>query len=472
MQLLFHPVSISLRFWSYKQAYNLNNSGESCNNERSGLFMAKMRAVLVQRRPYIFLLVSMLLVLITGSLTVLWQVGQHDSSRADGSNVVGPPSLPAATVNTILARVGSPMAGTGAVIEQAARQANIDDAFALAVWWHETNDGAAGVGRGDHNPGGVRASPAYPAAADGYTIYPSYSAGIFDWFNIVKGRYISRGLTTVYAISYPYVGTSGAGNWANIVVNLMLRYRGEAPLPTPIPTAKPKPVPHSHVQVQPESGFATSQHNQSQATGKVQAVTTSQPSSLMARVSQTMMVMFGLVIVLLLLLWNKRTRQAIGLANVSWPGLRSLMGKSAASASKTIMSPPEGAAQRFEPGSPYPSFPSTDFLPMPSSAQQSLSFAEFQPTAPLPVAPVASYIPRTGLSLPSHTPHTTEVRLRRVTLLGRNGAASKTVMTDETDKQAVVRSVRERVPQLAPEPFVTAGAPGARKGLLSAYKES
>src|SRR5262245_15603884 len=129
--------------------------------------MAKMRAVLVQRHPYVFLLLSTLVVLVAGSLTALWQVEQRYSSRADGSNVVGPPSLPAATVNTILTRAGSPMAGTGNVIEQAARQANIDDAFALAVWWTETNDGAAGVGRADHNPGGVRASPAYPAAADG-----------------------------------------------------------------------------------------------------------------------------------------------------------------------------------------------------------------------------------------------------------------------------------------------------------------
>lgn len=434
--------------------------------------MMKMRAAFVQRRPYIFLLVSTLLVLVTGSLTVLWQVEQHSSSRADGSNVVGPPSLPAATVNTILARAGSPMAGTGAVIEQAARQANIDDAFALAVWWTETNDGAAGVGRADDNPGGVRASPAYPAAADGYTVYPSYAAGISDWFNVVKGRYTGRGLTTVYAISYPYVGTSGSGNWANKVVNLMLRYRGEAPLPTPIPTAKPKPVPHSHVQVQSESGFAVSQHSQSQTTGTVQAATNSQPSSLVARVGQTMMVMFGLVIALLLFLWSKRTRQAIGLSSVSWPALRSLMGKSASSASKTITSSPAATAQRFESGNLYPAFPSTDFLPISPSTQQSLSSAELQPTAPLPVAPVASYIPRAGLSLPSHTSHATEVRLRRVTLLGRNGAASKTPVTNEANGQFAAEAVREREPQAAPDPFVSVGVSGTRKNSLWEYKEN
>src|SRR5579884_1326681 len=77
--------------------------------------------------------------------------------RSDMS-IVGPPSLPAATVDAIFARIGSPMQGTGKVIETASRQNNIDDAFALAVWYTETNDGLTGVGLSYHNPGGVRGS--------------------------------------------------------------------------------------------------------------------------------------------------------------------------------------------------------------------------------------------------------------------------------------------------------------------------
>ena len=126
------------------------------------------------------------------------------------------------------------MTGTGQVVVQASRQSNIDDAFALAVWWTETNDGAAGVGLVDHNPGGVRGSVGYPSAFDGYTIYPSYSAAIVYWFNMIRNTYVNnRGLSTVYAISYPYVGTSSSPLWAGKVVALMLKYRGEAP-PVPI----------------------------------------------------------------------------------------------------------------------------------------------------------------------------------------------------------------------------------------------
>jgi len=161
------------------------------------------------------------------------------SSRADAGYVVGPPTLPAATVDQIFTRMGSPMVGTGVVVEQAARNANIDDAFALAVWWTETNDGAAGVGLADRNPGSVRGNPGYPAAFDGYTIYPSYAAAINDWFTLLRNRYVNRGLTSAYTICYPYVGTTGAASWAGKVVNLMLRYHGEAPAPV---AAAPAPI--------------------------------------------------------------------------------------------------------------------------------------------------------------------------------------------------------------------------------------
>lgn len=179
-------------------------------------------------------LYTVVIVLIGGVLGLLLQV--HASSQASGASVVGPPSLPAATVNAIFARLGSPMVGTGNVVVQAATKTHIDNAFALAVWWTETNTGAAGVGLVYHNPGGVRGSPGFPVGKGGYTVYSSFSAGVVDWFAILRQRYVNRGLTTVYAISHPYVGTSSSPLWAAKVTNLMLRYRSEAP---PITTVKP-----------------------------------------------------------------------------------------------------------------------------------------------------------------------------------------------------------------------------------------
>src|SRR5436305_2044012 len=180
-------------------------------------------------RSPIFLLLSILIIACGGLTTLLWQMNYSVNSGAAGRNVVGSPTLSGDFVDKIFAGIGSPMVGTGKVVEQTARQTNIDDAFAVAVWWVETNDGMAGVGRGDRNPGAVRGSTGYSSGYDGYTLYPSYSAAIVDWFHVLQSRYVSRGLTSVYSISGPYVGTSGSGTWAAKVTTLMLHYRNTAP---------------------------------------------------------------------------------------------------------------------------------------------------------------------------------------------------------------------------------------------------
>ena len=229
-------------------------------------------------RSALFITISTLIVLIGGSVTMVWQFDRAQSSQAASTSIVGPPSLPAATVDSILTRMGSPMAGTGKVIEQVSRKTNIDDAFALGVWWTETNDGEAGVGLADRNPGSVRGSPGYPAAFDGYTIYPSYAAAVTDWFNILRSRYVSQGLTSVYAICHPYVGTSSANLWAAKVVNLMIRYQGEAPPPAPTvaPTPTMPPLParnHRPAWLSAVTPVATSVQTEPIAT----AVPTTQP---------------------------------------------------------------------------------------------------------------------------------------------------------------------------------------------------
>ncbi len=183
------------------------------------------------------LLLSMMILLLGGGAALAYQLHQGMvASHASTDYVVGPPSLSAELVDTIFKRMGSPMVGTGQAVEAASRAQNIDDAFALGVWWTETNDGAAGVGLADRNPGSVRGSVGYPSAYDGYTIYPSYTSAVTYWFHMLKVVYIDRGLNTVSAISHPYVGTSTSNLWAGKVIALMEKYRGEAPPPTPTPT--------------------------------------------------------------------------------------------------------------------------------------------------------------------------------------------------------------------------------------------
>jgi hypothetical protein len=196
-------------------------------------------------RLFQLVLLSTVILLLGGGVTLLWNVQYetHMGRAAGDVSIIGPPTVSAVTIDAIFARVGSSMVGTGKVVEQASRQTNIDDAFALGVWWTETNDGAAGVGLAYRNPGSVRGSVGYPSAYDGYTIYPSYSAAITDWFNLLHNGYVNgRGLSTVYTIARPYVGTASYPLWAAKVINLMWQYRGEAP-PPPAITSTPTPRP-------------------------------------------------------------------------------------------------------------------------------------------------------------------------------------------------------------------------------------
>jgi len=278
-----------------------------------------------QIRPTIILVGCMLIVLLGAAATIFWQTRSEAPAKAASGDVVGPPTLPAATVDSILANMGSPMAGTGAVIEQASRQTNIDDAFALAVWWTETNDGAAGVGLADRNPGSVRGSVGYPAAFDGYTIYPSFSAGITDWFNVLRSRYVDRGLTSAFTICYPYVGTSSSYQWAIKVANLMARYHDEAPppptpTPTPIPTPDAVRIQHIQVHVVKPKPATMGLTREAHVAGNVVPSVVAKPHtaatvpvhSSVAPLSSTVpIILSGLVVALLIALWGLRIGRSI-----------------------------------------------------------------------------------------------------------------------------------------------------------------
>jgi hypothetical protein len=262
----------------------------------------------VQKHLFRVLTLSLAILLAGSGIAVLyqWHLGSI-SSYASSDYVVGQPSLPAANVDAIFRRMGSPMVGTGQAVEAASRAQNIDDAFALAVWWTETNDGAAGVGLADRNPGSVRGSTGYPSAYDGYTIYPSYSAAVSYWFMMLKKVYINRGLTTVSSISHPYVGTSTSDLWAGKVITLMQRYRAEAPPPaTPVPTIAPDIARQGKqlAQEQQQQGQSKSTYYPPVAQSAQNTPTTSvaQAHGLSGN-TRTMLVLFDLLLALAIGLW-------------------------------------------------------------------------------------------------------------------------------------------------------------------------
>ncbi|GHO44247.1 hypothetical protein KSX_24100 [Ktedonospora formicarum] len=203
------------------------------------------------------LLCSVLVIAMGGAATLLWQIQQSEATHAAYGNVVGPPSLPGSYIDSVLASAGSPMVGNGALIEQQSRLTNIDDAFALGVFSAETSYGAAGVGINCRNPGSVSGGR---CGNSSFKYYASYSEAIVDWFNLIRNNYVANGMTTVYAISGTYVGTSGAPVWASKVINSMQRYQSQtAPPPppvTPTPTRESRHYDSDATGLLPSQGFS------------------------------------------------------------------------------------------------------------------------------------------------------------------------------------------------------------------------
>lgn len=297
------------------------------NDQHSALFQIHSRPA--HKRLFQIIVLSLVILFIGGGIALLLQLSaarfsvQHAgatllvSNRQDGDlSVVGQPSLPAATVDAIFSRMGSPMVGTGKVIEQVASQVHIDDAFALAVWWTETNDGASGVGLAYHNPGGVRGSIGYPSGSGGYTIFPSYASATTYWFHLLRNNYVDRGLSTVYAISHPYVGTSSSYLWAGKVVALMQRYHAEAPPVSPTPRVTPNPtvsantLRHYKMAAASDADFSLVQREAQEAPKQTATASMQSPASnVLPAGINSIIVIFALFLSLLIAAWGLKIGQ-------------------------------------------------------------------------------------------------------------------------------------------------------------------
>jgi hypothetical protein len=116
----------------------------------------------------------------------------------------GAPSISADQIDQILASQGSPAVGTGGAWLEYGRQYEIDPAFALAFFIHEssagTNPNWIGMkpnGTYTHNIGNIICA-GYDTCYNGFRDYPTWDAGIEDWYRLMSNEYIERrGLTTI-----------------------------------------------------------------------------------------------------------------------------------------------------------------------------------------------------------------------------------------------------------------------------------
>ena len=108
--------------------------------------------------------------------------------------VVGPPTISAAFIDTVLSAYHSPAAGLGSVISDQGMHYGIDPVYALAFFWHESDFGTTGEARVTHSPGNERCIPDRPCIDQdrgGYAQMESWADGFAHWFRLIRDLYVN-----------------------------------------------------------------------------------------------------------------------------------------------------------------------------------------------------------------------------------------------------------------------------------------
>jgi len=136
------------------------------------------------------------------------------------SSVIGGASLSAVFIDRVLAAYHSPAVGLGHALYADSLQFQIDDAYALAFFLHESSFGTTGVARYTHSIGNIICS-GYPTCFQRFRSYASWQAGAWDWFRLIKDEYLPRGLTTVEKIVPVYAPASDGNNPASYIAAVL-----------------------------------------------------------------------------------------------------------------------------------------------------------------------------------------------------------------------------------------------------------
>jgi hypothetical protein len=140
--------------------------------------------------------------------------------------VVGGPSLSADFINRVLSAAGSPASGTGQSLYDLSVQYGVDDAYALATFWHESSYGKAGWAAVDHSLGNIVCA-GYPTCNGRFRWYATWQEGYADFYRLIAREYVARGLVTLQAI-LPVYAPAGENDTAEYIRSLhaaMMAYR-------------------------------------------------------------------------------------------------------------------------------------------------------------------------------------------------------------------------------------------------------
>ncbi|HVB21871.1 MAG TPA: hypothetical protein VNG51_08005 [Ktedonobacteraceae bacterium] len=150
---------------------------------------------------------------------VLWVPASPAASSP--SSVVGRPSLSAAFINRVLVAYHSPAVGLGQVMVTDSLSFHIDDVFALAFFWHESQFGRLGVAAVTRSVGNIVCTPGYSSCVGRFRSYASWQAGCLDWFRLLATEYLPRGLSTVEQI-VPVYAPASENNVAAYIASVLV----------------------------------------------------------------------------------------------------------------------------------------------------------------------------------------------------------------------------------------------------------
>ncbi|HEX4202825.1 MAG TPA: glucosaminidase domain-containing protein [Ktedonobacteraceae bacterium] len=142
-------------------------------------------------------------------------------------SVLGKPTLSVAFINQVLGSYGSPAAGKGQALYDLGVKYQIDPAFALAFFFHESGFGTAGEARKTLSLGNLRCIPnaacvdRNPDGTGGYASFPTWEAGFEAWYKLIRNLYVAQlGLVTVDQIIPTYAPTADHNNEAAYIGSL------------------------------------------------------------------------------------------------------------------------------------------------------------------------------------------------------------------------------------------------------------
>ena len=145
--------------------------------------------------------------------------GNPPSALPGAHAVSGVPTISADKIAQVLKQYNSPAVGASQAIYDLGVKYQIDPAYALAFFIHESSAGTKGIAVTTRSLGNIRQTTNSGFEGyNGFRKYPSWEVGAEDWYKLIKNLYIGGwNLTTVEQIIPKYAPSEDNNNPASYI---------------------------------------------------------------------------------------------------------------------------------------------------------------------------------------------------------------------------------------------------------------